>query len=205
MAKGENAIEASTDSDLKALLAELVKQNAVQNQTTQAHLKRTAPKSNTASPQISAFNPRGQKDFPMPDLKCEVHMPFPQRPTMHGFTREEVELMNLVEPGDYVIEMADGSTQKVSIIGKKNNDGRIEQMRFAGPFDPDTGTHTALFTRNNKQTFPALANMLRQIVGDAADAVMPMKEEVKRVNQFLKAEDKAAAVTAGALAVSVGE
>lgn len=192
MPKAESPIEAATEVTLTQLLAEMVKQSAAQTQVTQAHLKRTAPKSNTAAPAISAYNPRGQKDFPMPELKCEVHMPFPQRPQLHGFTREEVELMNMVQPGDYVIEMADGSSQKISIIGKKNNDGRVESMRFAGPFDPDTNNHTALFTKENKQTFPALANMLRQIVGDASDAILSMKEEVKKVK-------------AGELAVSVGE
>jgi hypothetical protein len=186
-------VDVATEVSLTTLLAELIRQGREQSQVSQTHLKRSAPRSNQAGPHISAFNPRGEKDYPMPPLKCEVNMPFPQRPGLHGFTREEVELMNLVEPGDYVIELNDGNPQRVSVIGKKNHaDGRLEGLTFSGPLDPDSGRYTPLFTAENKQRFPTCANLLRQIVGAKADGVLPMKQEV-------------ALIADGTLAVSLGE
>lgn len=178
---------------LATVLAALVELQRQQGETAKTHLKRSAPKSNTAAPLISAFNPRGEKDFPMEELKCEVNMPFPQKPGMHGMDREEVALMNLVVPGDYVIMLNDDAPQQVSIIGKKNHaTGKIEQMNFSGPIDPDTGHPTPLYTASNRQQFPSLRSMLRQIVGDAADSVMPIIAERKLVAK-------------GELSVSVGE
>jgi hypothetical protein len=199
-------VEAASEVTLTQLLAELVRQGRDQNAVASTHLKRSAPRSNAAGPAISVFNPRGEKDYPMPELQCEVNMPFPQRPGLHGFTREEVELMNLVEPGDYVIELNDGQPQQLSVIGKRNHaTGKIEGLRFSGPIDPDTGRHTPLFTAQNKQQFPNCATLLRQILGEKAHGVMPMAVEREKVSAFLAATDKEAAVAAGALSVSLGE
>ncbi len=190
-------------------------------------LKQTAPKSNTQHPKISVFNPRGDKDFPMPDLKCEVNAPFPLRPGQHGLDREEVELVNLTMPGAYHVELNDGSIQEVLITGRVNKaTGKVDSMRWSGPLDEDTGHPTPLFTTETRQRFPALRVMLRQILGDRdafdsddfadlygrddspAQQVMPMKIEVRKVRQYLKATTPAEqkeAIAAGALAVSVGE
>ena len=64
--------------------------------------------------------------------------------------------MNLVEPGDYVIEMADGFTE-VSIIGKKSRCG----FRWGQP-----DRHGAMFTRKT-----CTANMRWQ----HRDAVTPCR------------------------------
>ena len=179
------------------------------NQVHRQQLKQTAPKSNTQGPGISVFNPRGQKDFPMPRLKCEVLMPFSQKPEGHGLDREEVELLNLVEPGIYNVELNDDSTIKVCVIGRKNRaTDQLDLLTFSGPIDPDTGHPTPLWTASNKQQFPPLRVLLRQIVGEAADAVLPIATERKKVAQFLAAttpEQQQAALLAGALPVSLGE
>ena len=195
-----------TMAQVLARLAQIQENN---NQVQRLQLKQTAPRSNTQSHKISVFNPRGEKDFPMPRLKCEVLMPFSQKPEGHGLDREEVELMNLVEPGVYEVGLNDDSMIKVCVIARKNHaTDQIEQLAFSGPLDPETGQRTPLWTSSNKQQFPPLRTILRQIVGEAADRVMPMKVEVKKIAQFLAAktpEQQQTALHAGALPISLGE
>ena len=203
MAKSETAAatppgEEVTLAQVLARMAEIQAENQrlqrESNQTQRAQLKQTAPRSNQAGPRISVFNPRGEKDFPMPDLKCEVHMPFQQKPGLHGMDREEVTLMNMVEPGDYQIELNDGSFATLCIMGRKNHaTGAIESMSWSGRIDPDTGHPTPFFTESNKQQFPPLRNILRQVVGEElAAAVMPIVKERRLV-------------AAGELEISKGE
>jgi hypothetical protein len=151
-----------------------------------AQLKQTAPKSLTAAPKVSVYNPRGQKDFPMPALKCECYAPFQLTPSLQesspSLDREEVELFNLLEPGDYQVQLADESWIPVCVVGTRNTvSGQLEKIGLMGPRDSDTGHYTALFTSSNKQTFPPFKKMLRQILGEKADAVMPMGEERRRI------------------------
>lgn len=193
----------------------------------QIAIKQNAEKSNVSPPKISAFNPRGEKDYPMPILKCEVNHPFPSRPNSHALDREEVELMNLTMPGSYMVELNDGTLYPVLITGRVNKaTSDVASMRWSGILDEDTGHPTPLFTSETRQRFPALRTMLRQILGDRnafdsddyadqygrddspALAVMPMKEEVRKVRQFMKAktmDERDLAVAAGALSVSMGE
>lgn len=169
-------------------------------------LKQTAAKSLKRGPNISVFNPRGEKDFPMPTLKCEVYAPWKMSPMLHSLDREEVELFNLLEPGEYVGELNDGTTVPVNVVGVRNSEnGKLEKLSLQGAKD-EGGVYMTLFTKERRNAFPALRLFLRQLIGDPASAVMPMKEEERRVKQFLDAPEdgKAAAVQAGALPVSVG-
>lgn len=183
MAKEPTAkTETTEDVTLASVLARLVEIQAASQTTQQAQLKQTAPRSNASGPKISVFNPRGEKDFPMPTLKCEIEAAFPMTPSLHALDREEVELFNLLEPGEYQIEMLDGTVQPVNVVGQKNGiTGAWEKLALRGHRDPDTGKYVALFTHTNKQTFPAMRLLLRQILGDKANGVMPIKEEQRRV------------------------
>jgi len=165
------------------VLARLAAIQEGNQQVQKAQLKQTAPRSNQSGPKISVFNPRGEKDFPMPSLKCEVHMPFPQTPQTHGMDREEVELMNHVVPGEYPVELNDGSIVKINVVGRKNHaTGQIESMTFSGPIDPDTHHPTPLFTASNKQQFPPLRSMLRQMISEeAAAGVLTIAAERRKV------------------------
>ena len=184
-------------------------------------LKQTASKSKARAPNISPYNPRGEKDYPMPELKCTIHMPFRQRPADHGLDREEVELFNLLQPGNYRVTLNDESTLTIAVVGRINRaTGKIEEMYISGPLDPDSGQHTPLFTKETKQLFPGLRTMLREMLGEAADDVLPIKVEQQQVNAFLKLDEQgrelalldpavtikhATAAHRGPLAVSIGE
>ena len=173
-------------------------QQAAAVKVQQAQLDQTKKRSLLQGPKISVFNPRGEKDFPMPRLKCEVHCPWSNTPEVHGFDREEVELVNLLEPGEYQIELTDGATVTAFIVGDTNTvTGHIERLTFCGAYDPAQRMYAALFTKERKQAFPAFRIMLRQMLGDKADAVVTMGEERRRI--ALPAEDPKH------LAVSVAE
>lgn len=201
-----------------------------------AQLKQTAPRNNAQGPRTSPYNPRGEKDYPMPTLKCEMHMPFPQSPAMHAFDREEVELINLVEPGKYAIELNDGSVRYIVLNGKRNRlTGRVDSIRWEGEPDEDSGHPTPLFTGHNKQEYPGLKIMLRQMLGEKkafrdeenaekygtddspATDVMSMRVEQRKIAAYL-ADDPATrdesglafvkrptAKHEGTLAISLGE
>lgn len=148
--------------------------------------------SNKVGPEISVFNPRGQKDHRMPPLKCEIWAPWRSREGDHGLDREEVELFNLLEPGEYVIELVDGSPQKVVVIPQRHAiTGALTRLTLSGPLN-DEGKGTPLFTTETKNLFPATRLWLREILGDAAKGVMTMKDELKLIQR-------------GELAVSAGE
>ncbi len=229
MAKTSDTVEAPTTEERLANALEALARIQSGNQDVQrAQLKQTAPKSNASHPKISVYNPRGEKDYPMPDLKCEINCPFPLRPNgQHGLDREEVTLFNLTMPGSYTIELNDGSLMPLLITGRVNKaTGSVASMRWSGPLDEDTGDPTPLFTTETRQRFPSLRKILRQILGDKsafqddeyaeqfgrddspALAVMPMQVEVRKVKQFLKAKtpaEQTAAIDAGALPISLGE
>lgn len=185
MAKTEKDTTADEPS-LAAVLDKLA-QIAARNQDVQkAQLKQTAPRSNAAGPKISVFNPRGEKDFAMPRLKCELYAPFQLTPSLQesspSLDREEVELFNLLEPGEYKVTLADESEIPVCVIGTRNTlSGKLEKLGLLGPKDVDTGNYTALFTSSNKQTFPPFKKMLREMLGEKAADVMSMGEERRRI------------------------
>ena len=193
MAKIDTTPQTNEEPTMAQVLARLASIQEANQQVQKAQLKQTAPRSNTQGPKISVFNPQGEKDYPMPELKCEVNMPFPQRPSLHGMDWEEVELMNLIDPGIYKVELNDGSVVTVNVIGRTNHaTGATESLNFSGPMDPDTGHPTPLFTNTNKLLFPSLRNILRQMLGEKAEGVMTMASRVRKIK-------------AGELPVSVGE
>lgn len=183
MAKAE--IEATPEPTMMQLMAQLIAIQSKGQEVQQAQLKQTKRRSNDFGALRSPFNPRGDKDFPMPPLKCDIYAPWKMTPEIHSLDREEVELFNLLEPGDYTIEMADGAMQPVCAVGVRNaNTQRLEKLSLMGPKD-DQGNYTGLFTKEQKQQFPSLKSMLRQMLeqgGVDASGVLTMKEEVRRIH-----------------------
>ncbi len=194
-------------SEMSAALDKLAKIAENSQRVQAAQLKQTAPRSNAQGPRISPYNPRGDKDYPMPTLKCEMHMPFPQTPALHAFDREEVELINLVEPGKYAIELNDGSVRYIVLNGRRNRlTGHVDSIQWQGEPDEDSGHPTPLFTGHNKQEYPSLKIMLRQMLGEkkafrdeenaekfgmdespAAD-VMTIRVEQRKIAAYLSAD-----------------
>ena len=229
-------LELQGEPSMAKVMARMAEILAANNTVQRTQLKQTAPKSNTRGPGTSPYNPRGEKDYPMPRLNCLHMMPFEQKPELHGLDREEVELINLLKPGKYTIEMNDGALKTIVLNGKINRiTGAVESIRWEGEQDPDSGHPSPLFTGHNKQEFPSLRVIMRQMLGQKsafrdddngetygldkspADDVMPMKIELRRVQEWLslKPEERDLLENAtvahpnakhrGPLAVSVGE
>lgn len=158
--------------DRLASIAEAqAKQAEAQAIVSEATAKRLKPRSLEIGEiaQISCFNPRGEKDFPLPKLKCEIYAPWKLTLTNHGCDREEVELFNLLEPGTYTITLNDDAPAKVDVIAARNDaTGKIEQMKLQP---------TPSWSGENRQRFPAMRKMLREMLGEKADVVMTMQKE----------------------------
>lgn len=77
--------------------------------------RRTTRPENSFHPMISSFNPRGDKDFPRPKLKCEMFLPWPAE-SGESMTREEIELLNLLVPGTYTILRVDRTPIKLAVV-----------------------------------------------------------------------------------------
>lgn len=166
-------------ADLQAQQVQIARDaNIVQTQQN----KQTKRKSNDFGPLISPFNPRGEKDFPMPALKCEIWYQFKMTPDFpHALDREEIELMNLITPGTYTILMNDEQPQVICVTGKMNSiTNTWDSMAFKGPKDEE-GNYTGLFTLERRARFPSTKSILRQILGDKAKDVMTMTEEKRRI------------------------
>lgn len=149
----------------------------------------TAPKSLQMAPKISPFNLRGQKDYPNPRLKCEVYAPWRIDPNLEmeapSLDREEIELLNLLEPGNHTIERTDGITVPCCVIGIRNDlDGTLEKLSLMGAKDGDTGHHRALFDRETKMLFPSLKSILQQLLyqqGTDTSHIKSMKAESRLI------------------------
>ncbi len=201
MAKDKDSETKSTGIDEPTLAAILDRLATIglQNQKVQdAQLKALEAKSKKSPAAVSVFNPQGQKDYPMPALKCEVWMPWQQTPALHGFDWEEVELLNLIaarcerkEGTTFQIELNNGDVETVVVVPVINRvSQKIERMTFSRGWDEDARAYVALFTHENRQYFPSLKNMLRQMLrgvasmaeaSEGAVEVMTMKERVRRV------------------------
>lgn len=191
--KDDTVDDEPTIAQALASLAEIARQG---QEVQKAQLKQTAKKSNEFGPNISPYNPRGEKDFPMPLLKCPVDCPSHETPTYNALDREEIELLNLLEPGDYLIEMLDGSTIPLCVLGTKNHEtGKLESMRFAGQYDEDARQHGSLYTHERRSSFPSLKSMVRQMLEQRSVAHAGVLTMVR----------ERALIKSGDLSVSVGE
>jgi hypothetical protein len=175
-------VAAGVDPGMAALIEEL-RAARVEGPKAQAEaFAKIQNPSNVVASGCSVFNPRGDKlaDYQMPRLKCEIHAPWKIHPEYHGLDREEVELFNLLQPGEYRIELNDQSTAKVTVRAITNDvTGKLEKMHVI-----------ANWTEEHKGKYPAMRWMLRQMIGPKSEAVMPIKQEI-------------ALIEAGELSVSV--
>lgn len=173
------------DSDGQTLLAmamlqlaeglKAIKEGQVQAAHIIANMQRatTAPE-NKFFPDISAFNVRGEKDFKRPTLRCEYFLPWPIKPgAAEELTREEVELLNLVRPGEHMVQRADRTKVKI----------HVHQINKLDSDDPSriVFNHDTAFNNDYHRLMPF--DWIRQVVESnpktraAAQAVLTMEEE----------------------------
>lgn len=132
--------------------------------------------SNEVTPGISVFNRRGDllEDYKKPKLKCIMMIPWLVE--WESCTREEVELLNLLEAGEYAVKRTDNSKVRVTVVMDYKVDGKTPHRLLLN--------HETAFNNDNKNLVPILSDMLRQIlrqhdrpVALAGAAVMTDEEE----------------------------
>lgn len=147
-----------------------------------AKATRTASRpSNEAVPQISVLNPRGDKDFPRPALKCRVL--FPWQVEHESCTREEIELLNLLVPGDYMVERNDGTKVKLIV--------RATYKADSDTIDTLLVNHDTAFNNDYHWLMPPMKSILRQMLRQnpktkaLANVVLSMDEELELIQAGL--------------------
>lgn len=112
---------------------------------------------NAFPPDFSAFNPKGERDNPRPELRCKmIWVGF--KLAKEALTVEEINLLNQAQPGDYRVEKADGRTIPFTIGGKADHAGRLEMLTFHFPCKSTEDRHNHL----------SMANYLKQVLAQQA-------------------------------------
>lgn len=165
---------------LVAVMEKVANGQTVANTATADAIRKSQDPSNMFSPLVSVFNPRGERDHPRPQLRCRMFLPWEAE--VESLTREEIELLNLLEPGEFYIKRNDDSRILITVKTTVNpNTGQYERLLM----NSETG-----FNNDYHWLIPPMRVMLRQILAqrpktkaDAA-AVRSMEDELSLIERF---------------------
>jgi len=111
--------------------------------------ERAANPSNKTHPGMSVYSyPEGDRARPRPPLKCPMFWNGYDL-TPDTTTAEEIELLNVAEPGEYTFVRSDKSTDRFQVKGERSPSGAFARLEFTFP------------TRENRETLPSMVDMLR--------------------------------------------
>lgn len=206
--------ESSGQSDVQALittlapaLARLAEAQVEAGKMVASETRRAHRPSNEVVPQISVFNRRGVNLSDLdpsnkwdamtrkPKLKCLIMCPWLIE--WESCTREEVMLLNLVQPGDYTVKKIDNSRIRVDCRMDYKVDGKTPSRMIIN--------HETAFNNDNHKMMPPLTEMLRQILKQTGGAE-PTPEDLRTRAEgaaVLTDEEEEALIEAGELSVSV--
>lgn len=173
----------TTDSRVLERLVAVMEKVAMGQQTANTAaadaIRKSQDPSNMFVPNVSVFNPRGERDHPRPKLKCRMFLPWEAE--VESLTREEIELLNLLEPGEFYIRRNDESRILIEIKANVNpNTGAFDRLLM----NSETG-----FNNDYHWLIPPMRNMLRQILNQrpstrvAAAAVRSVEDELALIEQ----------------------
>lgn len=149
--------------------------------------------SNEVVPNISVFNRRGtmlpdNAEGPRkPKLKCLMMLPWLAE--WESLTREEVELLNMLEAGEYQLKRIDNSKVRVVIQVELRVDGKTPSRLLLN--------HDTAFNNDNFRLMPPLPDMLRQLLKQHDPEIRSVSAAV------LSDEEEEALIEAGELSISV--
>lgn len=196
LAKAQAAVapEGST-ADLMSRLASALERVAesqmLGSQLIASETRRAHRPSNEVVPNISVFNRRGtmlpESVYKKPPLKCLMMIPWLVE--WESITREEVELLNLLQPGDYTLKRTDLSKINVEVKVDYKTD-RVTPSRLI--MNHETG-----FNNDNFRLMPALTELLRQILKQHTDIDIR-----QRAAMVMSDEEEEALIEAGRLEIS---
>lgn len=195
--------KAQSDEAVMARVMEMVERVAgaqlqgMQILSTEA--RRSNRPSNEIIPGISVFNRRGVLLDPndpgphKPKLKCLMMIPWLVE--WESITREEAELLNLLEPGEYIYLRPDRSRVKMGVKIDYKMDG-VTPSRLIMNHITDDGAPGSAFNRDNYTLNGGLVDMLRIILKQHSPAVRAAAAAV------LSDEEEEALIECGQLTIS---
>lgn len=144
--------------------------------------------SNQVVPMISVFNRRGEllDEYKKPPLKCLMLIPWLAE--WESLTREEVELLNLLEPGTFLVTRTDKTKIKVVVQVRYKEDGKTPSELL---LNHDTG-----YNNDNFRLMPSMTDMLRQIIKQLPPQIARLAHDI------LTDEEEETMIAAGKLTVS---
>lgn len=178
-----------TDPRLAAALENLATAQLKGSKMIADEQRRSVRPSNEIVPMKSVYNPRGNIDYIKPKLKCRFRLPW--EADDDSLTREEVELLNLIEAGVYKVTMTD--KRKISLSVKVDYDVYDRPNMVTFKFD------TVLSEPENMRRVPGGADLYREILKQnpntvaASRKVATMEEE----EAIVAAEEQIAREEAG--------
>lgn len=156
--------------------------------------------SNEVVPQCSVFNRRGTllpddaKGPRKPPFKCVMMVPFLLE--WESCTREEVELANLLEAGEYQLSLIDRSKIRMAVKIDYKLDGVTPSRLLMNNVGPDGQAGTA-FNNDNFRLVPPLSDWFRQILRQHDKTVKA------KAAAIMSDEEEEALIEAGELSISV--
>lgn len=145
--------------------------------------------SNEVVPMRSVYNRRGQnlEGYTKPKLRCPTFMPW--QLDDDSLMREEVELLNLLEQGEFTVIRNDESEVQVTIQMIMALD-RVTPSRVLL-------NHETAFNQGSHREMPSMVRILRQILSQSSP------EAKYKASAVLSDREEAAMIAAGELTVSV--
>lgn len=194
---------ASTSTEIMARLTaalERVSEAQLQGSALIAQETRRANRpSNEVVPLRSVYNRRGallaRDEFPSkPQLKCTMMVPWLLEWAV--MTREEVELANLLQQGEYTLTLPDRSKVRIACQLEMKLDGVTPSRLLLYDVAQDGSRGTA-FNRSNYRNIPALSDYFRQLLRQHD------RETAAQAAAIMSDEEEEALIEAGHIPVSV--
>ena len=164
---------------LGTALARVADANIKGSEQIAAEMRRSNRPSNEIVPMRSVFNQRGVLlDEPSkPPLKCIMFIPWVAE--WESLTREEVELLNLLQPGNYNVTFNDDDVCPVTIKAEYGLDGKTMSRLLMN----SDKAHTQENQRRNMPLRTTLREIIAQIPGTetALANILTEKEEAAMI------------------------
>ena len=123
-------------------------------------MKKALRPENEIAPGVSAYNPKGERDFPRPkptQIFMLARYPICEPGNYDTTTWTEIELLNQIKGGAYMVTKADGTDVEVLVKGETDSAGRPYKMTL---FADGKGIQDD----DQKNNWPPLLQILTQMV-----------------------------------------
>lgn len=139
------------------------------------------PRENRFGPEISVFNPLGERDNPRPELKCKMFW-LGHKLTKDVLTREEIEALNAMEPGHYRVTKSDNRKISFDVQAREDNGGKLEQLTF----------HFPCKNTEDRQNHNPMLSYLLEAQGKLTPSVHSLMQQVLELKAELAAKSNGA-------------